>query len=438
MIHILLTLFYCAAFWLIIGRLRWFRGTGIPVRAFQVTFVIKVLFGLLVWAIYTYHYTYRNTSDAFRYFDSAMVMLEAFRDDPRLYFRMLFGWELDAPELAPYFNRINGWSKAYNYGIVNDNPTVIRINAVVALFSGGHYHVHTAFMNFMALFGLNGIYRVFIDRFPGLKRVLFLAVFGIPSVLFWGSGVLKEAPLLGFLGLMTWGLFECAAQRFRAWSVLALVVGLTGMVFLKMYVLIALLPAIDVVLLAARKDGSVRLWLVAVIHLVSGWIALNARNFYPPGDLPYILRKKRMDFYNVAEMQEAGSVISIPEVHDGLSMLTQAPVAWYTAYLRPGITDLHSLFHLPFVLENALLAILVVWTLLRGGWTKPGATLRSFSISFVLVYGLLVGFTVPILGAIVRYQLPALPFLFAALLTGSLGEQIEQRLKGGSVRLLRV
>jgi TRAP-type mannitol/chloroaromatic compound transport system permease small subunit len=46
---------------------------------------------------------------------------------------------------------------------------------------------------------------------------------------------------------------------------------------------------------------------------------------------------------------------------------------------------------------------------------KSGFMMLSFSLSFVSVLGVLTGEVVPVLGALVRYKLPALIFIFAVL-----------------------
>lgn len=423
--HLLLTLAYGLLFLAIIQRWRFFSRSGLPVRFLQGVFLLKIAFGVGLWLIYTYHYTYRDTSDAFRYFDNAMVIFSALGEHPMLYLRMMTGIGMDHPDLIPYFERINGWTKAYNYGILNDNPTIIRINAFIALFSQGYYHVHTLFMCFFSLVGLTALYRAFQSELKGRKYVLAAGVFLVPSVLFWGSGVLKEAPLLLFLGLFTWATFRLTRDRkdFRFWCVLVL--AFLGLVFLKMYVLIALLPAVLIAKVVA-VTGEHRLWLKSLIVLTaSALLGLNAGFFFRGGDLLYVLNRKRTDFYNVAEMQGAGSVVEIAEVTDVASFVLNAPQALYNTYFRPDLLEVQGVFYGALSLENTVMVLLMLWALVGWKWDRQSRFLRWFCLSFVVVYGLIVGATVPILGAIVRYKVPALPFLMAAVVSGGMGLRLE-------------
>jgi hypothetical protein len=52
-------------------------------------------------------------------------------------------------------------------------------------------------------------------------------------------------------------------------------------------------------------------------------------------------------------------------------------------------------------------------------WKTPRPSIRPFyawSISFVLILGTLIGLTTPVLGAVIRYQIPLLPFFIFVVL----------------------
>lgn len=432
--HILLTLAYGLLFLAIIQRWRFFADSGLPVRFIQGVFLLKIAFGLGLWWIYTYHYSYRDTSDAFRYFDNAMVIFSSLGENPMHYIRLMTGVGLDHPDLACYFEAMNGWSKSYNYGILNDNPTIIRINALIALFSQGAYHVHTVFMCFFSLTGLTALYRAFSLECTERRWAFAIAVFLIPSMLFWASGVLKEAPLTLFMGLFVLAVLRLKKdwKDMRWWFLL--VAAFAGMLFLKMYVLVALMPSV-LIAKAAALTGTRRLGLKAAVMIgFSALLALNAGYFFRGGDLLYVLDRKQTDFYNVAEMQQAGSVIEIPEVSDVPTFVLNAPVSLYNTYFRPDLTEVDGAFYFALACENTVILALLVLAIVFWKWDRKGAFLRWFCLCFVVVYGLIVGSTVPILGAIVRYKIPALPFLLVALLSGGLGLKIEtwmnQRLYG--------
>lgn len=422
--HGLLTAAYVLLFFALFYRGRLAGKSGIPGSWLAGAFLVKFAAGIGLWAVYTYHYTYRDTSDALRYYDNGMVLYGYLKEDPALFFKLLFGIGLDAPDMQPVLDRFNGWNMAYNYGIPNDNPTIIRLNAIIAVFSFGHYHVHTAFMCMLSTWGLARIYRGLTAWVAGRRRVLFLAVFAAPSVLFWGSGVLKEAPVLALLGLLIGGVLIAEKEGWSALRVLGVLAGLAGLVILKMYVLLALIPGL--ITWAVLKRWPKRSGLKALgVHVLCGGIALNASLVYPPGDALYILSKKQTDFYNVAAMMDAGSTVDIPPIEGMWSTVVAFPDALYNAYFRPDVTEVNGAFYAGLAAENTVVILLLLLAVALGGWKQTPLALRWLVWSFVVLYGWMVGLTVPILGAVVRYKVPALGFLLAGCFLGTWGRMAE-------------
>lgn len=112
-----------------------------------------------------------------------------------------------------------------------------------------------------------------------------------------------------------------------------------------------------------------------------------------------------------------GSAINIPKL-DGtvLSTLKAMPMALVNALLRPFPQDVTSPLMLIAIGENLLLLILLMMALTRMNTPILSEPLFWLCISFAFVILILTGLVTPVVGAIVRYKVPALPFLFCALL----------------------
>lgn len=414
--EIVLTAGYALLCCYVLSRWRFTQFNGLSKWVVPSIFLLKFCVGLTLFLIYSIHYEYRNESDAFRYFDDAMVIYPSLWEDPSHFFRFLFGIDLDAPEMTTYFERMGSWKSSYNYGITNDNPTIIRLNLVVSLFSFGYYQVHTVFFCMLSTIGGVAIFRS-LGRFFSFRMALMVIAFALPTVIFWSSGVLKEAPLILALGLLIYSFCEMVFAKFRTKLLVLFVLAFFTLVFLKEYVLISLITPL-LFLLVARFMGWKRIWIsFMVVHLLAGMVAMNARVFYPPGDLLYILQKKQTDFYNVASEKEAGSLIEIPEVGEPIDFFIQAPGALYRSYLRPDLRELDSAFHVACWLESLLLIASIILVVFTFKMPPPRMlAMALYCLSFAIILGLIIGNTVPVLGAVVRYKLPALPFLFAGIL----------------------
>lgn len=403
--------------------MKFFDTTGLSKKIITSVFLLKILFGLILWAIYTYHYTYRNTSDAFRFFDDATIIFNSTKGNFLHFLQIISGINSDAEYLEPHLSQTNHWYRPYDYGLLNDDRTLIRFNAIVLFFSFGNYHVHTIFINFLSLTGLVALYKTFVTVLPTRKMELFLFVFLIPTVLFWGSGVMKEGLILFGMGVFVYSFFKImqwagnpSGTTFL--NIIILLFSLFLLVLVKVYVLICLVPAI-VFAIVIKLSGEKRVGLkFACTHILLILAALNIHYIFPDYNVLETLQIKQRDFYNVAELWNAGSAIDIGRLEPNLwSFVVHIPQALATTFLRPHLLEADSIFLFASAIENfVILALLILYFFY---FRKPGKEHIQwvlFCASFVVFLALLIGWTTPIMGAIVRYKLPLLPFLFLILL----------------------
>jgi hypothetical protein len=114
---------------------------------------------------------------------------------------------------------------------------------------------------------------------------------------------------------------------------------------------------------------------------------------------------------------KTGSGIVIPKL-DGtvLSTMKAAPMALVNALFRPFPHDVHSAFMVMALAENLLLVILMLLVFFRFDKGQLNHPILWLCLFFAVVILLLTGLVTPVVGAIVRYKVPALPFLVCALL----------------------
>ncbi|MEZ4739504.1 MAG: hypothetical protein R2818_09175 [Flavobacteriales bacterium] len=411
----LLALGYTALLLLLMQRSRFFTEVpGLPMRWVAGVFLLKILAGTALWAIYTYLYTDRATADVFKYFDDSAHMFKALHERPVDYLRMLFGIGNDTPEfLARYYAEMNNWERHFESNLYNDAHTIIRYNAVVRLISFGEFHVHTVVSAFLSLTGMVGIHRAFVRSLPGLERILAAVVFLLPSVLFWASGVIKECLLFFGLGLLIYLLDRLFRERILWYDAPLLAFILVLLFFLKFYVLMSMIPAL---VLFAWARRSKRPWLgVKALFVYSAFIllGLNLHHLIPGLDVLGILTMKQRDFIGLALKMNSGSFV-MPELllPDPLLFIRQAPYALYITLLGPLVHAGPGALGLISAGENlAFVLFLVSCIIYRRPWTNVDRTLVISLCCYVVMLALVIGWTTPVMGAIVRYRTPLLPFL---------------------------
>lgn len=493
LIGTVLTFGYLALLLFLISRMKFFRVGNLPVRWFQGVFVLKVMSGFLLYLIYTYYYTDRSTADIWKYYDDGMVMYSALAQHPLHYFQMLFGIGNDAVQFQPYYDQMNHWYRPYGSSIANDTHTIIRFNAFVRMFSLGHYNVHSVVANFLGLVGLMGIFHFLRQMAPAKEKWFFAAVFLMPGMMFWASGVLKEPLLLFGLGLMLYGVQKLTDNGLSAVRLMFIAVSLFMLITVKSYALIAILPGLAAWLFYKRFSRIHPAIVFTGIYVLLALLVVAFTFLFPEKSPVERLAQKQYEFYQLADggtyVQTAqgdtlyiypkyyealqfsedkklvqpksevgavdwrkaktlheelillnekdeltvlldygktGSTIDIPKLDSSIaSVIKGSPAALTNALFRPYPWEVRSPFMALSGLENLIIAFLFVLMILF--FRKEALYQPIFYITFffALIILLLTGLVTPVVGAIVRYKVPALPFLVCGLLALIDTERIE-------------
>lgn len=124
----------------------------------------------------------------------------------------------------------------------------------------------------------------------------------------------------------------------------------------------------------------------------------------------------------------AGSLMDVkPLQPTASSVLAQTPAALQRSILRPYPWELKPVMIIPATLENILFLLLLPAVLLW--YKKPSSkALFWFCISYALITLAVTGLTTPVLGALVRYRITAMPFLMFGLLMCLDRERLLRRL----------
>lgn len=298
---IALALIYVLLFLVLIRRLRFFRLEGLGRWTPSLFFLLKVAAGFGVWAVYSFYYKDAATADIFKYFDDSRIMHDALKSAPGDFFRMLSGIGNDTPHFDQlYYQKMDHWYREFDSNLYNDSHTIIRFNAFVRLFSFGYYHVHTVFMCFLSFAGLCALYKAFYPFVREWKRLVVFAVFLFPSVLFWGSGVLKEGLLFFGLGFLLYHFVSWLSDR-RWLRLFWIALFLVLLLVTKFYIIVSLTPALLALWWTFRDPSALRVLLkfllVIVLYIAAG---LLTDKVFPGYDPLQVLSIKQRDFLNLA------------------------------------------------------------------------------------------------------------------------------------------
>lgn len=416
--EILLSLFYFLVFCYVLVRVPFFKNIpGLSLQWLLVFFGLKVLAGFAMIAIYTHIYEL-EIADFHKYFSDGMIMYRALWENPLDYLRMVTGIDSAAGHLHQYYDQMGFWFRPWESPVYNDNRLVIRFNALVGLFSLGHLGVHNIFINFMSLSGLVALYR-FVVRHSDPSRIAWLpwVFFLFPSLLFWGSGILKEGILLFAMGWWTFLLDGFVQQRkIRFLPLSAFILLSLVLVLLKPYTMLFWVPCLFAFYWAGHRPLTAILLRYALVLLGCVGFTLVMGWFFPSYDLPTIIARKQNDFVNLSLTLEAGSIIHARHLEVGFwPFVREFFMGLVYALFRPHPLEVYSPLVLMAVLENLLIWLLIIWAAIRFTRVKfDSLAIIVLSLVFALLLMGFVGMVTPVHGGIVRYKIPALPFLWVA------------------------
>jgi hypothetical protein len=425
--EIIYSLPYLALIIWLLPKIPFFRNSGLTPLTLRALISLKALTGIGLVMVYTYYYPV-GSSDIFNYFQDGKVLHSALSHSPNDYFRMLLGINDQSPHLMYYYDQMDFWLKDFNYDMFNDNRTVIRFNALVMIFSLKNIYVHTYIMNVLALIGLIGIYRFLTSTLHINKIISLIAIALPPSLLFWGSGLLKEGIVLFALGLLVFGIYQINKNSYNVRPYITLAFSLLIFSISKFYVLLAISPAI--ISFFVNKKIHKPILVYSIIHLV-----LYLSIFLLPlidalPNIPQVIANKQNDFINfVHSLNHVGSYIETPILTSNIIDFTlQGLRGFFVTLFRPHLLEVHNFAALPAALENLItIGLITIIPFARNRHFKLNYLL--FGLSFTLILFALSGMTTPVLGALVRYKIPAQPFLYAILLMSINWTWLERRFK---------
>lgn len=367
--------------------------------------------------IYTYYYTDRNTADIFKYFDDSKIMFDALLKKPGDYISMLTGIGNDSQYFSDhYYKLMNNWYRVYESNIYNESHTIIRFNALIRIFSFGYYNVHTVFICFLSLSGLVALYKNALKFIKNKNKELIFGIFLLPSVIFWGSGVMKEGLLFFGLGFLIYHFFAII-EKFTIVSLIWIILTTTLIYFTKFYVLAIAIPVLVAHFWISKSNEKFILMKYLIVFVIYIFLGTELHLIFPKLNTLEILVTKQHDFIGLAKFMNSGSLINIPLLTPDIwSFIKYAPQAFFITMFRPFVTEADSMMVLMAALENLLISLVLIIALVFANYRQIHKSIFYACMFAVIFMFVLTGLITPVMGAMVRYKVPALPFLMILLI----------------------
>lgn len=397
LLFVLYLVFFC---WLI-TRLGFVKRAGLSKTIVVSLFVIKIIAGIVYFQFHSLP-EYKNRSDTWKFYDSSLAETKLLKGDPVGFFTDIF--------ITNYGSTGNLFSDDHSYWNDVKDTIMVKLMAVANLFTLDHYYSNLIFFGFIFFIGLVAFYRLMKSLYPDKKLGLVAAVFLIPSFLFWCSGIHKDGLIFSAIGFILFSFHSLLNGRRPALSLAVILVSLMVVFFLRNYLVFALVPCLFAGWLMHRYPQ--RRWLVLSVVLAIGTFVFFAAPYvHPDLDLPSYLVDKRMQFKSL----EGRSVVVQRDLQPGfLSFITNLPAAIDMAFFRPHPSE-PGLMSVLASIEVFVFWMIVILCIVyrRKEYKSPPVIWIGFLFAVLVL--LIIGYTVPFSGAVVRYRSLVMPLLLAPL-----------------------
>ncbi|RZJ91885.1 MAG: hypothetical protein EOO60_07475 [Hymenobacter sp.] len=417
----LLTPFYLGFFYAVAYAIRPSVTNTYTKRYFIPALSVK-LFGALALGV-LYHTIYGG--DTNNYFAQASVIYHAFGDSISAGLQLVFSNGKVTPDIARYASQIYWFGSSKEF-------FVIRLAGVCAVLGFNTYSISALFFAVLSFSGMWGMYMTFAKIRPQVYKELAIAVFFLPSVFFWGSGLLKDSLCLGGLGWLFYAFYRGAIEKKNILRCIIIgIVAVDVIAAMKIYILLAFIPPAALWVLNENtrqiKSPVVR-WVAKPFLLLIGIaIAGYAMSAIAASDARFNVNnigaqsKITADYLQGVSRSERGSGYNIGEQDGTLSSMAKlAPQAIVVSLFRPFLWESRNPTMLLSAIEASYFLLFTLRIFYRVGFFKALRTISGQPVLvlcfvFSLIFAISVGISSGNFGTLVRYKIPLMPFYLAGL-----------------------
>lgn len=388
-------------------------------RYFFPALTVKILAALAVGLVYQFYYA---GGDTFSYHTrGSRVIWEVLMGDPSAGLSLIFSQDQHA--LYKYSSQITFFHDPSSF-------FVVQVASLFDVFTFSSYGGTAVLFGFGSFLGLWYLFRAFYEMFPHLAKRIAICTLFVPSVVFWGSGILKDTIVMTCLGFGTWLIKRIFIDKeYSVLHIISLFISLVVIYTVKKYVLMCYLPVAIFWLYMSRlqriRSAMLRMMLVPVVIIVTAFSGYFAVQKVGEDDPKYALDKiaqtARTTAYDIAYVsgRNAGSGYSLGELDGSFgSLASHVPQAINVSLFRPYLWEVKNPLMLLSSLEAFALLAITAFLFLRA----PLSFVRSLGnphVLFCLVFSISFAFAVGVstynFGTLNRYRIPLIPFYLIAL-----------------------
>jgi hypothetical protein len=278
--------------------------------------------------------------------------------------------------------------------------------------------------------GIWKMYMIFCEQFPKLSKEFAISILFMPSVFFWGSGILKDTVTLSCLCWYTYGFYQLFIKKtFSFKYILMILVASYFIIKIKPYILFALMPGSIIWLFRDRikqiKNKFYRTILAPGLLTLGIFLAyfslVQAGEYLGQYSLETVLFRAQESSLDLKQAYYQGNSFDIGDFEPTMSgALDIAHLAVFAGLFYPTVFQVKNFVMFLAAIENTYILAFTIYLLLRlkifgffGSLAKD--PLLMFTFLFAIFFAFAVGISVSNFGTLVRLRIPCIPFYMSSL-----------------------
>lgn len=387
---------------------------------------IKIIGGIVITFIYVFYYKGGDTTE---YFKESKLVGNLLFTDPSDFFRILFIGVENQFSIVLSSNAVLSSS----YGGDHCAFFFIRLITPLSLLSFQSYIVTVVLLAWIAYTGIWKLYLMFVQLYPHLYKQLAISILFIPSVVFWGSGLLKDTITMSATALFTYNFYYFfISYKKNRLHIYSLILMAFLLISIKPYIFIAITPACLIWLSLNKimqiKNIFIRFVTMPFIILIGvlisfGVVSLLGENLGQYSSSESIIAKAQITQQELVRGEQYGkNYYDIGKFDNSFyDIISKIPKAIIAGLYRPFLWDAKNFVVVLAGIENIVLLFFSLFALIMVGPIKVlqyiiKEPLIFFSLVFTIIFAFSVGLTTANYGALVRYRIPELPFFASSLI----------------------
>lgn len=399
--YIVLTVLACTALGFYLNRL---YLTETFKKLFLLSFAFHLISGIAVWFLYQYHY--QNGDILFYIKDLQSVWLK-FSHSPTEYFQFLYS---DSNSLLPLINQ------------QERSLFFIKCISILHFISNGNIVLTQLFLSILSFVACWLCVKKLNTCFPNHELTFIISFSFIPSVLFWGSGLVKETVTLIFIYIIIICALHLSFSK-RKKQIHLFFLLLSGfMLFELRYFVFAIFFSFVLLLLLFhfvksshhKKKIAIGSTLLLIIAVIS--ISFLHPNLHINNIIDVIIHNHN----SVVDLSQPGDFMVFPQLDvNHWRLFLYLPFASFFGILRPFLWESTNVLQFLSSLENTVFLLLIFYQIRRLPILWKNANVKYWfilSIGYALSMSAVLAISTPNYGSLNRYRIVFLPFLVFWLL----------------------